>query len=187
MAWAGWAIAAAVAVVLGLMLNNVNQQLSRQNAALTQLTSQVSSSQDQVHTLQSQLNEQVASNTRQTGELQRMYAMLQADQTKVESPTQPDAHGKLYWNRTSGTWNIYVDNVKAPAPGKTYELWIVTAAGQKLAAGTATPDASGRLVFEKTNIPPEGVTLAAVTDETAPGVGDNQAKGDIHFVAKFTP
>ena len=113
---------------------------------------------------------------------QKIDTLAQSDQIAVTSSEQPTSSGRLYWNKKAQTWSIYLDNVKPAGPGKTYELWIVTAANQKLAAGTAEVDANGRVSFE-TKLPPEALTAAAVTDEPTGGMPDNGATGKVQFLA----
>jgi hypothetical protein len=203
-AWLGWAAAAAIALVLALgirTLRNENQrnkqQLAQSNQEIKRLTDAVARNdslqtrvldlEHQVKTLKDQNSALASSTDKLPPELKdKINALLQSEQFAVTSDTQPGAGGKLYWNKQRQEWYLYLDAVKPADAGKTYELWIVTADQNKLAAGTAQVDDKGRLTFSTTRKIPPGATLAAVTDEQSPGEPDNGAKGKIHFLATLT-
>ena len=54
--------------------------------------------------------------------------------------------GRMVWNRTSHDWIMVTYNLPQPAPGKTYQVWLVTDT-QKISAGTFRPDADGKTVM----------------------------------------
>ena len=54
--------------------------------------------------------------------------------------------GKMMWNRASDDWIMVTYNLPQPAPGKTYQVWLVTDT-QKISAGTFRPDADGKTVM----------------------------------------
>jgi hypothetical protein len=96
----------------------------------------------------------------------------------------PQAAGRIFWDRPRGEWRFYAADLKPPGPGRTYELWFITADQKKIPAGTFNVDASGEgeLVVKV----PEGVgklALAAVTDEPEGGVP--QPTGKIHLVGNL--
>ena len=107
--------------------------------------------------------------------------LMHADQFALTSKEMPGVTGTLFWNREQGTWTVMGSNIKMPAAGKTLELWIITAKGEKIAAGTFMPDANGRAMHE-TKIPADmgPIALAAVTDE--PMGGDAVPTGSIQFI-----
>jgi hypothetical protein len=196
MGWMGWAAAAAIAVAGGLAWKSASDANARNLEEIRRLTSAVQGADDlrvrvvnlenQIKTLSEQNQTQLALNQTLSTEIQeKIDELLHSDQFAVTSPEQPGAGGKLYWNREKQTWQIYLENVRPAEAGKTYELWIV-AGENKLAAGTAQVDDKGRLFFKTTRRLPEGITLAAITDEVAAGEPDNGAKGKVQFVAKLT-
>jgi len=157
-----------------------------------QLAFQVADMQEKLVALQERVNKlskdgetQMALNVKLSEELrQRMETLAQAEQYPVTSPEQPTANGKLYWNKKSKTWQIFLTSVKPAEAGKTYELWIVTA-DHKLAAGTANVDDQGRLYFEAKTLPDTPLLAAAITDEQSKGEPDDGAKGKVQFLAKL--
>jgi len=116
------------------------------------------------------------------GEITRL---MHADQYAVSPAQDKGAKGTLFWNKGDGTWTLMASNL-APLPvGRTYELWIVTASGEKLAAGTFEATASGTAMHE-IKLPADvgAIQLAAVTDEPASGV--TQPTGQIQFLSDVT-
>jgi hypothetical protein len=97
---------------------------------------------------------------------------------------QPTAHGRVFWDKTHPSWHVYFFDLKPPPIGKEYELWFITAKGEKLAAGTFGVDAQGnaQLVAQlPPNIGP--LAAAAVTDERLGGVSAPQ--GSIQLLGKI--
>ncbi|HEY3174818.1 MAG TPA: anti-sigma factor [Candidatus Polarisedimenticolia bacterium] len=77
---------------------------------------------------------------------------------------------RVFWDRRRDQWRLYAGDLAAPAPGRTYQLWLVTDAGVKISAGTFSAPveaaASGTVTV------PAGagkVVAAAVTDEPEEG------------------
>ncbi|HVX84840.1 MAG TPA: anti-sigma factor [Phycisphaerae bacterium] len=195
--WAAAAVAAVIALALGVLFGQAQQRVNAANAALAKALADTEAHEHSLEALntrfvklQHQLETITADNHRMFVDLEtarknasdRLEALVRADQFPAVGKEQPDIHGKLFWDRAANAWTLFASNVKALPPGKTYELWIVTADGRKLPAGTANPDASGNLIIT-TPIPPDAGQLAAaaVTDETAPGV--RVARGQLQFLA----
>jgi anti-sigma-K factor RskA len=103
---------------------------------------------------------------------------LQPSFALAGAPAQPAATGRIYRDAAMNKWQMLAANLKPSAPGKTYELWFVPAAGKPVRAATFDPDASGvaRLTVD---VPQEigAIAKAAVTDE--PVGGTDQPTG--HF------
>ena len=96
---------------------------------------------------------------------------------------QPEARGRIFWDRSRKVWHLYTANMRPAGPGRTYELWFITADDRKVPAGTFDVDASG----EGTLVAPipEGlgsIVLAAITDEPSGGVA--QPTGSIQVVGR---
>jgi|SRR5687767_2325576 len=78
-----------------------------------------------------------------------MIAAMSGTDVKVVSlvdSSAPEPLGKMMWNRASDDWVMVTYNLKQPAPGKTYQVWLVTDT-QKISAGTFRPDANGKTVM----------------------------------------
>lgn len=96
----------------------------------------------------------------------------------------PEAAGRLFWDQSKGTWQVFFTHMKPTAAGRTYELWFVTADQRKVPAGTFDVGADGEgsiVVAPPTDIGP--LALAAVTEEPAGGVP--QPTGAILLVGKL--
>ena len=94
--------------------------------------------------------------------------------------TQPQAAGRVFWDTSRRTWHFYAASLKAPGPGRTYQLWFITPKQEKISAGTFDVDAQGEASVEVT-LPPDldAIAVAAVTDE--PAGGSPQPTGSIHL------
>jgi anti-sigma-K factor RskA len=93
---------------------------------------------------------------------------------------QPQAAGRIFWDQSRRTWHFYAAALRSPGAGRTYQLWFITAAQEKISAGTFDVDANGEGSLE-IPLPPglDVVALAAVTDE--PTGGSPQPTGSIHL------
>ncbi|HEY4328095.1 MAG TPA: anti-sigma factor [Phycisphaerae bacterium] len=185
MAWTGWAVAAAVAIALGIGLKSISDQLGRSQSEMGRLTAQVNDLQTQLKSSSQQNSMQLALYQSQANDLQnKIDILIHSDQYAVAgTPEQPNGSGRLFWNKAKKTWDIYLDGVKPAGGGKTYELWIITTDGQKLAAGVATPDASGKLYLNASvNVDPAKIAVAAFTDE--PSLLQAPT-GQVQFAAKL--
>jgi hypothetical protein len=84
-------------------------------------------------------------------------------------PVAPTASARAFWSRSRGMV-FTASNLPALPPGRTYQLWVVTAQAP-ISAGLLAPDAAGN-VSETFNTPqdiPQPVAIA-VTIEPAGGV-----------------
>lgn len=96
---------------------------------------------------------------------------------------QPGAAGRLLHDRTNHRWLVSLRNLAPPPAGRCYELWFITADGQKIPSETFQPDQGGKAELM---VPvPAGltVTVAAVTDEPLGGV--TAPTGQIQLVGKL--
>ncbi|HZM68764.1 MAG TPA: anti-sigma factor, partial [Candidatus Cryosericum sp.] len=93
---------------------------------------------------------------------------------------QPQAAGRIFWDQSRRTWHFYAAALRSPGAGRTYQLWFITPAQEKISAGTFDVDASGEGSLE-VPLPPglDVVALAAVSDE--PAGGSPQPTGSIHL------
>lgn len=80
------------------------------------------------------------------------------------------AAARVFWDRRRDQWQLFAPDLAAPAPGRTYQLWLVTDAGAKISAGifgTAEEAAARGSVTVPAGA--GGVVAAAVTDEPEGG------------------
>lgn len=109
----------------------------------------------------------------QLREREAALAGLVAPATRVielaaASPRAP--YGRMFWNPATDRWTFFAYDLPPAAPGRTYQLWLVTP-GDPVSAGTFEPGADGRAtVRAEYALPPERLQAIAVTEEPAGGV-----------------
>jgi hypothetical protein len=102
-----------------------------------------------------------------------MIASLTGPDVKVvtlarQNATQPMAN--MYWDRSSNDWTIVTYNLPQPAPGKTYQVWLVTD-DAKISAGTFSPDARGHAMMRANYaLDRNALRAVAVTEEPMGGM-----------------
>ena len=99
------------------------------------------------------------------------------------SDTRPDAAGRVFWDRGAGVWHFSATGLEPLAPDRTYELWFINDAGEKIPAGVFDVDARGRGEL-RAEVPASAgnIVVAAVTDE--PAGGSAQPTGTIRLAGK---
>jgi anti-sigma-K factor RskA len=108
--------------------------------------------------------------------------------TRMTALEATDLHaghsGRLFSDESKGTWHVFFNRMKPTGPGRTYELWFVTADQRKVPAGTFDVGADGAASLVVT-LPKDlgAIALAAVTEEPAGGVP--QPTGAILLVGKL--
>jgi hypothetical protein len=91
-------------------------------------------------------------------------AMVTLTSAGVKTPM-----ARMFWNQPVNAWTFVAHNLPAPKPGRTYQLWLVTAT-QKISAGTFVPTPTGDAVVHATYVlPKEALAAVAVTDEPIAG------------------
>jgi anti-sigma-K factor RskA len=76
----------------------------------------------------------------------------------------------MFWNHATNRWTFVAHNLQAAPPGKTYQLWLVTAKA-KISAGTFNPNADGSAELQATYpLARDSLRAIAVTEEPAGGV-----------------
>jgi len=77
---------------------------------------------------------------------------------------------RMFWDRATNRWTIYAHGLSQLAPGRAYELWLVTA-DTKIPAGTFKPASDGTATFTATyTLAPLELKAIAVTEEPESGV-----------------
>jgi anti-sigma-K factor RskA len=162
----GWLAAAAsivVAVALGAYAAQLRGRITSLEAQLREARLRADAG-----------DRQVADARRAANEAQSMIAILTApDVAQVDLAGQaaaPGASGRAYWSRSRGLV-INASNLPPLPPGRTYQMWVITAQPAPTSAGLLKPDANGRAsaVFE-TPVDIPTPTAMAVTIEPEGGV-----------------
>jgi hypothetical protein len=78
----------------------------------------------------------------------------------------PSASGRVFWERRDYGCYFHAEGLAAPAEGRTYVLWVVSAGGSTFAAAKFVPDARGEASFV-TRLPRDlaPIARALVTEE----------------------
>ena len=128
-AWAGWALAASLAGLVGWQFYqtaNLHEELLAQNAHLGQLSRETARAQEVLHTLT---------------DPQAMQVALRQPATPG-TPTRPEAHAS--YNSLKGSLVFVASHLQPLDPEKSYELWLLPANGQApVPAGLFKPDMNG--------------------------------------------
>ncbi|MBI3448459.1 MAG: anti-sigma factor [Acidobacteria bacterium] len=179
-----WTSAAAASVVAALLASFVTARIvSGRHAAETA-------------SLAARVEEQQGRLERQTEEMASLKAQVLRARESIQlvsspgvtvidlqgQPDRPKAGARVFWDRAGGYWQVYVASLPPAGPGKTYQLWFVTA-GAKISAGTFDTDSSGTATvrFEV----PAGLgnlVATAITDE--PAGGSPQPTGSMVLLGK---
>jgi anti-sigma-K factor RskA len=76
---------------------------------------------------------------------------------------------RMFWDKTGNTWTFVAHDMPDPKPGRTYQLWLVTAAGAKISAGTFDPHGGEAVVRAMYALARDSLGAVAVTEEAAGG------------------
>lgn len=116
-----------------------------------------------------------------------MIAALRNPRTRVvdlASFAPPSPPGRAFWDQTHQHLMLSIDNLKPPAAGRTYQLWVI-ASGHPvpMSAGTFTPDSAGRAEMTmQLPVEPGHLRKVVVTDE--PMGGSPAPTGPILFAGR---
>jgi len=167
-------LATAAAIVAALLTSTLVGRRYRAEAA--DLRGQIRTQKEELARLEQQFHR-----TRDTILLVRSPGSKVIDLQGQEERASSAA--RLFWDVRRGTWRLYADNLPPVGPGKSYQLWLVTAQA-KISAGVFDPSteegASGTVTL------PSGVgqvIAAAVTPE--PAGGSPQPTGKILLLGKI--
>jgi anti-sigma-K factor RskA len=129
--WAGWALAAGLAVTAGKLYYDREGVREAMRGAMSAQASKID-----------QLTTDVAA-ARQLAETMTDSSAMRVTLTKGK--TAPVAQGKATYVASKGALIFTASNLEPLQPGKTYELWLIPAAagGSPIAAGTFRPDEHG--------------------------------------------
>lgn len=77
---------------------------------------------------------------------------------------------RMFWDQPANKWTFVAYDLPANAPGRTYQLWLITKDQQKVSAGTFAAAPDGRAFVRATYaLPSDSLVAIAVTDEPAGG------------------
>ena len=146
MAWAGWSIAAVLAVVAGMQVDQrklVEQDLSVAQAQLTQSAAQAARAKQVADTLRDASAMQVA-----------MHVPLNAG-----AVPKADPEGHATYLPSTGALVFVADHLDPLQPQKTYQLWLLpaTAGEAPIPAGLFKPDEKGNASVVMPTLP-KGIT-----------------------------
>ncbi|MGH2899362.1 MAG: anti-sigma factor domain-containing protein [Solirubrobacteraceae bacterium] len=100
----------------------------------------------------------------------------------LTSSAAKEPYARMFWDRARNRWTLIAHNMPELKPGRTYQLWLVTAKA-KISAGTfATRNGDALVVAEYPLADP--LTAIAVTEEPAGGVP--QPTGSVVIAAANT-
>jgi anti-sigma-K factor RskA len=132
-----------------------------------------------------------AAQIRLTGELASRDSLvasltgIQVSVFEMASTTSVGRGARMFWDRETNRWTMITHHMMPVPKGRTYQLWLVTAAAQKISAGTFNTDAAGRAIVTATYpLNPADLAAIAVTEE--PEGGSPQPTGDILIAASGT-
>ena len=155
-----WALAASIALVVcaGFLLNS----LRRQRVTEVRLAAERSAAQAEIARLGDSLTASSALVQSLTGPAVEVVSLA------AQGPKEP--RGWMFWDQPAGRWTLVARDLPVLAPGRTYQLWVITTTGQKVSAGTFEP-AGGRALVQATyDLPRNALAAIAVTEEPAGGV-----------------
>ena len=79
---------------------------------------------------------------------------------------------RMYWDQKTQEWTMYAYHLRQPAPGKTFQVWLITRISDKpVSAGVFKPDANGTAVMHATYALERGMLRkVAISEEPAGGM-----------------
>jgi anti-sigma-K factor RskA len=91
---------------------------------------------------------------------------------------------RMFWDQQTQQWTMYASHIKPPAPGKTYQLWLIARGRpQPISGGTFNPDQNGSAVMTaRMALEPGALRRIAVTEE--PDGGMPAPTGPIMFAGQ---
>jgi anti-sigma-K factor RskA len=94
----------------------------------------------------------------------RDVAVMTLTKSGVNAP-----FARMFWDKTRNIWTFVAHAMPDLKPGRTYQLWLVTAAGAKISAGTFDPLRGEAVVRATYALARDSLAAVAVTEEAAGG------------------
>lgn len=101
-----------------------------------------------------------------------MLAAITGRDVAVMTLTKSGANApfaRMFWDKAGNTWTFVAHAMPDLKPGRTYQLWLVTAAGAKISAGTFDPHGGEAVVRATYALARDSLSAVAVTEEAAGG------------------
>ncbi len=101
-----------------------------------------------------------------------MLAAITGRDVAVMTLTKSGANApfaRMFWDKTKNTWTFVAHDMPNLKPGRTYQLWLVTAAGAKISAGTFDPQGGEAVVRATYALARDSLSAVAVTEEASGG------------------
>ena len=179
--WVTLAASAAAALAAGVITGGA--MLLRHRAVTAELQARLDEQSRQIE----QQNEQVVMLRHELREAKESIQMVSSPAVTIANLSgqkpQPSAVARVFWDSRHEAWRLYTASLPPAAPGKTYQLWLITPTA-KISAGTFDP-AEGESAAGRVVVPSEAgkVVAAAVTDE--PEGGSPQPTGSILLLGEI--
>jgi hypothetical protein len=158
--WVPYVAAAAVAFVVGAMVNRTPEPLSHNQR-------------------EQQYRERMA-------QIERSFDMARIQlATLATSPTSDDKHGAAVWDEPNGQVHLFAFGVTPAADGNVLVAWLVDAEQRYTPAGRLIVD-GGREVAQVIDVPSQaGLLRQLVITEESADVERTQPTGPVRLVARF--
>lgn len=121
----------------------------------------------------SALEAQIASLRASVAEKDALIATLTGMHTRVidlVSYKSAAPMARMFWDQKQQMFFMYASNVKPPASGKIYQVWLIARNAPPVSAGTFMPDSSGAAAISAWHpMPPGSLSRIAVTEEPKGG------------------
>lgn len=162
-----WLAAAAIVLLLGNLaeLFAANRNRNQLQSALAVQTANDAHAQTVSDSLRAALMSRDSIIAGLTG---KDVAMMTLTANGVAAPSAGEG-GHMFWDHDRNTWTLVAHGLPALKPGRTYQLWLVTASG-KVSAGTFAPVNGDAIVRATYPLAPSDLQAIAVTDEPAGGM-----------------
>ena len=165
------------------MRSAVVSRLEEQDARIAELE-RASESSGAVVAQQTAELEQLRAQVAAARRLARVQSRPETLVVGLKGVSDPAAGARIFWDREASRWYLFASGIEPPAPGRTHQLWFITASQQKISAGTFVVDENGDASYEVQV--PSGIgeiVMAAITDE--PAGGSNQPTGQIRVAGSL--
>lgn len=164
--WAGWAAAAALLIAtvsLGAGAQRLRGELAETKRQLAAARIEAATNERRAAELQPAASR----------DAQAMAILTAPDLATVTLHGQPPTAGaraQAFWSRSRGLV-FSASHLPSPRPGRTYQLWVVTAASAPVSVGVMRPDPNGHIAMVVATPPEMPAPVAmALTEEPAGGV-----------------
>jgi hypothetical protein len=165
LAWrrAEWvAVAASILMVVSIgMLAMILREREDLRVALKAQTAQVARAQSASDSLRVAMMSRDSVIAGLTG---KNVAMMTLTASGVNAP-----FARMFWDQANNAWTLVAHNMPALKPGRTYQLWLVTASA-KISAGTFDPRNGDAIVRATYALSPADLKALAITEEPAGGM-----------------